>query len=64
MVTRNADAPTYSTDNDSLVLAKPLEETHKFDEFLDYIIEQERQGCRDKTTEVRYAQTRTRLQLY
>ncbi|KAF6812906.1 phospholipase a2 [Colletotrichum sojae] len=50
----NADAPTKHTDS-SVIFAKPHEEDQDFEEFLTYVIHQER--SKDTTSEVRYAQT-------
>ncbi|KAK1995398.1 phospholipase A2 [Colletotrichum falcatum] len=49
----NADAPTERAGN--VVFAKPHEEDQDFEEFINYVINQER--SRDTTSEVRYAQT-------
>ncbi|KZL69966.1 phospholipase A2 [Colletotrichum tofieldiae] len=49
----NADAPTEH--NGSVVFAKPHEEDQDFEEFINYIINQEK--SRDTTSEARYAQT-------
>lgn len=49
----NADSPTRHTDG-TLVFAKPWEEQQPIDEFLDYVIAQERAA---PAGEVRYAQT-------
>ncbi|CAJ2507832.1 Uu.00g090180.m01.CDS01 [Anthostomella pinea] len=62
----NADAPTVDTDDSGdLLFAKPHEEDQAFEDFLDYVIQQERRGNgnSEKGTggaergEVRYAQT-------
>ncbi|KAF3811367.1 JmjC domain-containing protein 7 [Colletotrichum gloeosporioides] len=50
----NADAPTFH--DGGVVFAKPHEEHQDFEEFLNYVIGQER--SKDTTSEVRYAQTR------
>ncbi|KAL0944065.1 phospholipase a2 [Colletotrichum truncatum] len=50
----NADAPTQHGDG-NVVFAKPHEEDENFEEFLNYVIDQER--SKDTTSEVRYAQT-------
>ncbi|SPO00674.1 related to phospholipase [Cephalotrichum gorgonifer] len=50
----NADAPTRTADGD-LVLAKPHEEERDFEEFLDYVISQEKNPS--SKGEIRYAQT-------
>ncbi|KAI0866250.1 phospholipase A2 [Xylaria cubensis] len=59
----NADAPTPDGERHT-VFAKPHEEDQEFDEFLDYVIQQEKsnpfdsdQHARKKGDEVRYAQT-------
>ena len=55
---RNADAPTMSPTHESLLFAKPHEESQLFEEFLDYIIGQETDPDFPQDAEVRYAQTR------
>ncbi|CZR57379.1 related to phospholipase [Phialocephala subalpina] len=50
----NADSPTLNEEGE-LLFVKPHEEQQPFDEFVDYVSNQERSG--DKTGEVRYAQT-------
>lgn len=50
----NADAPTDHEGN--VVFAKPHEEDQDFEEFLNYVINQEK--SKDTASEVRYAQTR------
>lgn len=55
-VVRNADAPTRTADGER-VFAKPHEEEQDFEEFLDYVIAQEKNPS--STGEIRYAQTRT-----
>lgn len=54
----NADAPTFSPAHGKAVVAKPLEEEQPFDEFLDYVIQQETDPAFPTGAEVRYAQTR------
>ncbi|CCC09961.1 hypothetical protein SMACR_02541 [Sordaria macrospora] len=52
----NADAPTIHPQTGSLVFAKPHEEDQSFNDFLTYVIHQEKtRGLRN--SEVRYAQT-------
>lgn len=53
---RNADAPTQMEDG-SLVFAKPHEEDQDFEEFLNYVINQEKNPS-SQGSEIRYAQTR------
>ncbi|KAG5979927.1 hypothetical protein E4U55_004620 [Claviceps digitariae] len=53
----NADAPTFSPGHDATVLSKPHEESQPFEEFLSYVIQQEKSAGSPETTEVRYAQT-------
>ncbi|WYZ38924.1 hypothetical protein EsH8_III_000838 [Colletotrichum jinshuiense] len=50
----NADAPTEHDDGE-VVFAKPHEEDQDFEEFLNYVIKQEK--TKDTKSEVRYAQT-------
>ncbi|KAI1772942.1 putative pla2g4b [Hypoxylon cercidicola] len=50
----NADAPTPMEGEDDLVFAKPHEEEQPFEEFLEYLTTQEKEGIGG---EVRYAQT-------
>ncbi|KAJ6787551.1 hypothetical protein PWT90_00634 [Aphanocladium album] len=54
----NADAPTVSAAHNSLLFAKPHEESQPFEEFLNYIIGQEHDAGFGQDAEVRYAQTR------
>lgn len=54
----NADSPTFSPAHQRLVLAKPHEESQSFDEFLDYVIDQETDPAFPLDAETRYAQTR------
>ncbi|KAF0331536.1 phospholipase a2 [Colletotrichum asianum] len=49
----NADAPT--SHDEEVVFAKPHEEHQDFEQFFNYVIDQER--SKDNTSEVRYAQT-------
>lgn len=53
----NADAPTYSPQHCITVLSKPHEESQSFDNFLAYLLQQEKSDELPETTEVRYAQT-------
>lgn len=53
---RNADAPTRTRDGER-VFAKPHEEEQDFEDFLDYVIAQEKDPS--SKGEIRYAQTRT-----
>ncbi|KAK0615982.1 putative phospholipase [Bombardia bombarda] len=54
----NADAPTHHPEYGALVFAKPWEEDQPFDEFLNYVIQQEKDNLPlESTSEVRYAQT-------
>ncbi|KAI1377239.1 putative pla2g4b [Hypoxylon crocopeplum] len=55
----NADAPTPMDNDGDLVFAKPHEEDQPFEEFLDYLIAQEKAGhsTPEDEGEVRYAQT-------
>lgn len=57
---RNADAPTFSHVHETTVMAKPHEEAQLFEQFLTYIIRQERDQQFSGGSEVRYAQTRQR----
>lgn len=52
---RNADSPTRNEDGE-LLFVKPWEEQQPFDDFVDFVAKQEKEG-RDHL-EVRYAQTR------
>ncbi|KAK5993163.1 Bifunctional peptidase and (3S)-lysyl hydroxylase Jmjd7 [Cladobotryum mycophilum] len=53
----NADAPTFSPTYNTTVISKPHEESQPFDEFLDYIIQQETDPKSSPKSEIRYAQT-------
>ncbi|KAG5938447.1 hypothetical protein E4U53_008009 [Claviceps sorghi] len=54
----NADAPTFSPEHNETVLSKPHEESQPFEDFLSYLIRQEKSADDGpETTEVRYAQT-------
>ncbi|KAG5954319.1 hypothetical protein E4U13_003380 [Claviceps humidiphila] len=53
----NADAPTFSPEHAVTVMSKPHEESQPFDEFLAYLIQQEKSADSPQATEVRYAQT-------
>ncbi|KAG6040961.1 hypothetical protein E4U41_006439 [Claviceps citrina] len=53
----NADAPTFSPEHGATVLSKPHEESQSFDDFLSYLIRQEKSAQGPGETEVRYAQT-------
>jgi len=52
---RNADSPTRNEDGE-LLFVKPWEEQQPFNEFVDFVAKQEKEGRND--LEVRYAQTR------
>ncbi|KAH6649145.1 putative phospholipase [Truncatella angustata] len=52
----NADAPTLDAQG-NLIFAKPHEEDQTFEEFIDYLTEQEDDPSCSDTLEVRYAQT-------
>jgi hypothetical protein len=62
-MSRNADAPTFSSHHETTVISKPHEEDQPFHEFLNYVIEQETKPDFDKNSEVRYAQTRKWIML-
>jgi len=53
---RNADSPTRIKDGE-VVFVKPWEEQQSFEEFIDFVTEQEKSGL-EEVEEVRYAQTR------
>lgn len=53
----NADSPTLYEEDGTLVFAKPWEEAQPFTEFLNYVIQQEKDPS-SLEGEVRYAQTR------
>ncbi|KAL7954220.1 peptidase family C78 domain-containing protein [Trichoderma compactum] len=54
----NADAPTFSSEHQATVIAKPHEETQQFGDFFAYITQQETDPGFPLDSEVRYAQTR------
>lgn len=54
----NADAPTFSSEHQATVIAKPHEETQQFGDFFAYITQQETDPEFPLDSEVRYAQTR------
>ncbi|KAG5985801.1 hypothetical protein E4U43_005877, partial [Claviceps pusilla] len=53
----NADAPTFSPEHDATVFSKPHEESQPFEDFLSYLIRQEKSADSPETREVLYAQT-------
>ncbi|KAK2598970.1 hypothetical protein QQS21_005575 [Conoideocrella luteorostrata] len=53
----NADSPTLSPKHSVTVLSKPHEEPQFFDDFLKYVIQQEKGDSVPRDSEVRYAQT-------
>lgn len=54
----NADSPTVSPKDGSTVFVKPHEEDQSFEQFLEYIVQQESDPDFPANAEVRYAQTR------
>jgi peptidyl-lysine (3S)-dioxygenase / protease len=52
---RNADSPILD-ENGNLLFIKPHEEDQDFEDFLDFVIRQEKEGRKDGE-EIRYAQT-------
>lgn len=57
----NADSPVRSDDDDELLFVKPWTVQQDFAEFIDFIVEQEKQKYNESTCdmkEVRYSQTR------
>ncbi|KFA47085.1 hypothetical protein S40293_04591 [Stachybotrys chartarum IBT 40293] len=53
----NADSPTFSSEHDTTVFAKPHQEDQLFEDFLKYVVEQENDPAFPADSEVRYAQT-------
>jgi jumonji domain-containing protein 7 len=58
MLLSNADSPTFCSEHDTTVFAKPHQEDQLFEDFLKYVVEQENDPAFPADSEVRYAQTR------
>lgn len=58
MLSSKADSPMLTSVHDTPILAKPHEESQLFNEFLEYVVQQETDPGFPEDAEVRYAQTR------